>query len=481
MIEQATRHRVAGDWPAACAAAGVRVAFDLAAVAREHGVDAAARIEDDLRHLAPDLLRWHLPRSTLRFPSSALAPNLRLPLYGDGEVVPDRTPVLRLRTPRTLDGPQRLVLDVGIAHGVVGLPRYLWDARHAGELRERCGGSAERAPFFRPDGTPLAPGELPAGRPVGDPAARTEWLTGLDNRGRYLEAWHAAGLDLDRTPRASYTGDGWPVQFRRSVDRLPVALGGLAARVRRLQPTGVRLWLLPRGSWYSVAITAEGQVRLADEDDRKAGTELPDWIWRRLPDLDLLRFGRIGPDDLHPLVRSALFPARPAGGGPVEPAPLHALRVRCRGEWHRLVMAGGRLHSEAHAPEEERHELVMGALGGAVSGCFAALRAWRTGQGRLPTPLRLQRHDLLQRARHGDTPGVLRFLDAGFEPAVRDGGGKTLLHLLAWLDHEVLLDRLLAAGLSLDDRDRAGRTPLQVAGEQDAPALAAALRQRGTR
>ena len=144
-------------------------------------------------------------------------------------------------------------------------------------------------------------------------------------------------------------------------------------------------------------------------------------------------------------------------------------------------MAGGRLHSEAHAPEEERHELVMGALGGAVSGCFAALRAWRTGQGRLPTPLRLQRHDLLQRARHGDTPGVLRFLDAGFEPAVRDGGGKTLLHLLAWLDHEVLLDRLLAAGLSLDDRDRAGRTPLQVAGEQDAPALAAALRQRGTR
>lgn len=62
MIETATARRSAGDWAGACAAAGIDVDFNLRSVARTHGHDLAARIRADLRHLAPDLLRWHLPR-----------------------------------------------------------------------------------------------------------------------------------------------------------------------------------------------------------------------------------------------------------------------------------------------------------------------------------------------------------------------------------------------------------------------------------
>src|SRR4051812_14637995 len=53
-IEGATRRRLAGDWRGACAAAGVftgHLPGRLPAPAAE-----------DLRHLAPDLLRWHLPQ-----------------------------------------------------------------------------------------------------------------------------------------------------------------------------------------------------------------------------------------------------------------------------------------------------------------------------------------------------------------------------------------------------------------------------------
>ena len=62
MIERATERRLAGDWRGACAAANVDVTFDLPEIADRCGDDIAAALEDDLRHLAPDLLRWHLPR-----------------------------------------------------------------------------------------------------------------------------------------------------------------------------------------------------------------------------------------------------------------------------------------------------------------------------------------------------------------------------------------------------------------------------------
>ncbi|MBZ4324407.1 hypothetical protein JNW98_34460, partial [Streptomyces sp. SCA2-4] len=77
VIETATARRHAGDWAGACAVAGVDVDLDLKAAARAHGRDLAARIRADLRRLAPDLLRWHLPRIA---PDGLLRPGLTLTL-----------------------------------------------------------------------------------------------------------------------------------------------------------------------------------------------------------------------------------------------------------------------------------------------------------------------------------------------------------------------------------------------------------------
>ena len=91
MIETATARRLGGDWAGACAAAGFDVDLDLRSVARAHGREPAARIRADLRQLAPDLLRWHMPRIA---PDGLLRPGLTLALArydapgraGDGTV-----------------------------------------------------------------------------------------------------------------------------------------------------------------------------------------------------------------------------------------------------------------------------------------------------------------------------------------------------------------------------------------------------------
>ena len=67
------RPPLVGDWAGACAAARVDVDLDLRAVARAHGSEFAAQVRADLRHLAPDLLRWHLPRIA---PDGLLRPGL---------------------------------------------------------------------------------------------------------------------------------------------------------------------------------------------------------------------------------------------------------------------------------------------------------------------------------------------------------------------------------------------------------------------
>ncbi|MGP3690013.1 hypothetical protein ACTVZO_35845 [Streptomyces sp. IBSNAI002] len=48
--------------------------------------------------------------------------------------------------------------------------RHFWDARYAPELHAWCGGTADRLPFFRADGTPLGARELPGSDP--GPAVR---------------------------------------------------------------------------------------------------------------------------------------------------------------------------------------------------------------------------------------------------------------------------------------------------------------------
>src|SRR5262249_9338657 len=73
MIESATARRRVGDWAGACSAARVDVDLNLRAAARLYGREVAAGIRADLRQLAPDLLRWHMPRIA---PDGLLRPGL---------------------------------------------------------------------------------------------------------------------------------------------------------------------------------------------------------------------------------------------------------------------------------------------------------------------------------------------------------------------------------------------------------------------
>ncbi|MFI6575361.1 ankyrin repeat domain-containing protein [Nocardiopsis sp. NPDC050513] len=509
MVERAAERRLAGDWRGACAAAGVDTAFDMAAVANEHGTAFATALEEDLLHLVPDLVRWHMPRlaphSALLTPDQTVA--LSRPGGGDAAL-----PHLKVRTTATTAfAPQRLTLGLGpVSFGndelmrVVeaehlrfwsGLvhnwttSRYLWDARNTGELRERCGGSTERAPFHHPDGRPLSAAELPSADPgPGDPAALTEWVDGLLRAGEVEAAFTATGIGLDTEPVELDWID--PVDAGAVAADLPLDPCRLGSEVRRLREAGHgdRYWI-PHTLHDRIVIEVDDDgLRLGvDEYETWAAQEahlLPEACWRRSPDIDVLRDGGAAPDHLHPLVRAALFPARPPADGPVgppDPAPPAPLRVRCQGVWHRVAHRGGALEIP-HDEEERRREAALRAFGGASSGCFAAREAWTSVGGRLPRALRAQRDDLFERARHGDTDGVLRLLDAGMDPRARDRRGRTLLHHLAFLDHETVLPRLLKEGLEVDTEDDQDRTPLYAAVTGGGPVdLARALVGAGAR
>ncbi|MFF9765322.1 ankyrin repeat domain-containing protein [Streptomyces sp. NPDC014636] len=484
MIERATERRLAGDWRGACAAANVDVAFELSEVAEHCGDDIAEALADDLRHFAPDLLRWHLPRllggrTTLATDTTVVLARYRPKTTDERRRV---TPYLHITTPAMIDGPQRIALRFRTvrderAAGVFGpttqdwrCARHLWDARHAAELRERCGGGSDGPPFFHADATPRGTGALPTADPGdGTPAARAEWATLLHQQGLTQAAFAAAGIELDLTPPQK---SGW---YQADPERL---LGGIALNLTRLEPEirrqvaegGAHRFLIAAHWRTSVLLEPTGArgllARAVDRDEVKDEPFLAEALWRRLPDLDLMRVAGVAAEHLHPLVREALFPAfqvpeGPAGPpAPTAPAPV---RVRCGGDWHEVAFRPGGLLRMPHSDEEQRRERAMRAFGGAVAGCFAVEQTWTSGDGRLPKALRAQRHELFLRAQHGDTPGVLELLDAGVDPRVRDASGRTLLHVLNLLDHETLLPRLLAEGLDLEARDRRGRTPLFVA------------------
>src|SRR5580704_12127410 len=86
MIESVSARRAAGDWAGACAAARVDVDLNLRAEARARGREFATRVRADLRHLVPDLLRWHFPRIA---PDGLLRPGLTLSLARYSPAGPD--------------------------------------------------------------------------------------------------------------------------------------------------------------------------------------------------------------------------------------------------------------------------------------------------------------------------------------------------------------------------------------------------------
>lgn len=445
MIEQATERRLAGDWRGACATANVDVGFDLAE-ARQYGDLVADMVEDDLTHFAPDLARWHLPRFLRGRTTLQTRQMVLLAGYGNREA---DGPYLYLTTPDRFDGPQRLRLRFGFPaspHRVHywGTSRHLWDARRTADLRERCG----------------------AADPVSDR------ITALHDDGQTAQACEAAGIVLDGTLlRTSSHGSVLPVPI---LSRYPLALTRLEPEIRLLAAAGF-------GDRFQIVHTPHTRIvfelhrrRLrkelrirrvaAGKDTAAMAPPLPEACWRRLPDLDLLRFGELTPGQLHPLINASLFPDRGAmsDDGPPGPEAPALVRVRCRGEWHHVGNHAGHFQIP-HGDDEQRCERALGALGGPTATCVEVEKSWTSGTGWLPKKLREQRRELFTRVQQGDTPGVLELLDLGMDPRVRDGRQRSLLHLLPMLDYEVLMPRLLDADLDLEARDQHRYTPLYTA------------------
>lgn len=471
VIEESAALREAGDWRGACTAAGFDVRLDPDQVSARYGTEVAEALLADLRDLVPDLLRWHLPRILAGRSTLATDRTVLLASYGSA---PDA--FLHLSTPSMVDGPQRVPLRFGPLRrrATADLTDdwrplgHLWRASRAHELRARAGG-ADRLPFLAADGTPLPVARLPHGDPGdGDAVARAEWLNLLHHEGRVAEALAAAGAEWDPTPPEM------PSYYRTAPETIVAGLAldvpRLAAEVRRFAALGAAERFQIGHDWRARVLldfTGPGpggrlRVKVVNREAATGAAFLPEALWRRLPDLDLLSDGVLTPADLHPLVARSLFPDRRGPSGPPGVPPPAPVRVRCRGDWHEVRFRDGTLDSP-HTAQERQRESALRAFGGAVTGCFAVEHTCRTGTGRLPRALAAQRRDLFLRAQHGDTAGVLALLDAGVDPRVRDGGRHTLLHVLPLLDHTVLLPRLLAAGLDLEARDHRQRTPLSVA------------------
>ncbi|MFG2874613.1 hypothetical protein ACGFYU_06320 [Streptomyces sp. NPDC048337] len=386
MIETATARRHAGDWAGACAAAGIDVDLNLRSVARGHGRDLASRIRADLRHLAPDLLRWHMPRIA---PDGLLRPGLTVALArydapgpGDGA----RPVHLVARTaPQWADGGQRISLALwdGSRSGAgacrhprprpdrrfrLDLHRHLWDARRTDELRIRHGAAA--------------------GPPSDD--------------GRATDRWAAEAQILLAAEE-------------RSTGAVTVRLGARHRLVLDLVAPGDGLG--PPTLRTAPAPTA-GSV--------SALPVLPDAATWVLPDLDLLRAGAITADRLHPLVASALVPDGPPAGPsrhPDRPGAPHL--VECRGALHRIGLVDGVLAALDHDPAEIRREEFLAALSGTPMPCLQAIDTAH----RQPDCLTGVR----ERLAHGDTAGALAVVEdlLGPDAVLRDGALRDALEAAA--------------------------------------------------
>ncbi|MEU9453405.1 hypothetical protein [Streptomyces sp. NPDC048277] len=402
MIETATARRNSGDWAGACAAAGLDVDLNLRALTRTWGREVGERIRADLRGLAPDLLRWHLPRVA---PDGLLRPGLTVALarhdLGDGSLcLVARTP------PAWADAGQRIslalwdgTLDEPAARGHphprpsrrfrFDLHRHLWDARVADELRPRSG--ADR--LVREAGV----ADLP--RPC----------SGIDR-----PVWEAGVADLPR-PRSGidrYPGDA---QSSCATDRwADEARIVLRAEGRDSGTVVVRLDGRQR---LALHVAADGTVTTSRPGkDTGALPVLPDAATWTPPDLELLRAGLIDADRLHPLVATALVPGHAPTARDPAPDPARQSRlVECRGARHRIGMVDGVLSPLDHSPDELRREELLVALGGPPLPCLRVVDEAH----RRPDCLTGVR----ERLDHGDIAGALAVVEGllGPEAVLRDG------------------------------------------------------------
>lgn len=360
MIETATARRAAGDWAGACAAARIDVDLDLRAVRERHGTDLVHRLRTDLRRLAPDLLRWHMPRIA---PDGRLRPGLTVSLArypsADGA-----SPQLVVRTPPAWAAAgQRMSLalwDGGPATGSghhphphpdrrfrLDLHRHLWDARRSGELARRCAAS---------DGSEWAAAHW---------ATEAELLLRADGR-----------------PRGAFT----------------VRLGARSRAVLEL--------LAPDDSHVP---TFRPLPDALPPQQVAALPVLPEAAARVLPDLELLRAGLVRAQRLHPLVAAALAACAPPPAPEPAAEPGDPRRVDCRGRIHRIALYDGVLTAVDHDPAQLSREELLMAFGGPGLPCLRAIDAAHRSPQALP--------GVRERLGHGDVAGALAVVEDLLGPA----------------------------------------------------------------
>ncbi|GAA0289912.1 hypothetical protein GCM10010302_30420 [Streptomyces polychromogenes] len=384
MIENATARRAVGDWAGACAAARIDVDLDLRAVRDRHGTDLTSRLRADLRRLAPDLLRWHMPRTA---PDGRLRPGLTLCLarYGaHGRT----TPQLVVRTPPAwADAGQRMTLalwegprDPAPAlhphprpdrRFRLDLHRHLWDATRGPELAVRCGDGVE---------------------------------------------WRGTGDDGPPHPPEHWTAEA----------ELLLRADGHAPR----GPFTVRFGTRSHG-FYELVAPDDGHAPvlrpLREVPSARARAELPvlpEAAARPLPDLELLRAGLLRADRLHPLVADALSArdaVRPSVPGPARDHGPDASRgtdphrVDCLGEVHRIALRDGTLTAVDHEPAQLAREELLMALGGPGLPCLRAIDTVHRSPEALPA--------VRERLGHGDVTGALAVVEGLLGPGalLREG------------------------------------------------------------
>ncbi|WP_157441874.1 hypothetical protein [Actinoplanes awajinensis] len=365
MIKTATARRQGGDWAGACAAARVDPDLNTRFLDDRHGRALADEIRTDLLHLAPDLLRWHLPRIR----TGLLRPGLTLSLVRYSP----RLHLVARTAPAWADADQRITLALWDSSAAVGasrphrrfrldLHRHLWDARHAAELRERSGAATWPA-----------------------------------TEGDKADTW--AATKGDKADTGAGDEDGCAAhRWEAEADLLRQAEG------RPSDPVLVRLdarttHLLPARTAPST--TAAGKALVLPD----AATWIP-------PDLELLHAGLIEPGQLHPLVAAALAPGAPP---PTAPRPDQLRLVDCRGDRHRIALRDGVLSALDHDPVELLREEILVAFGGTPLPCLQAIdRAARRPETLV---------DIRARLDHGDLSGALAAVAEllGPDAVLRDG------------------------------------------------------------
>jgi hypothetical protein len=314
MIETATARRHAGDWAGACAAAQVDVDLDLRVIASLRGREFAALVRADLRRLAPDLLRWHLPRTVS---DGRLRPGLTMSLArysGD----PSARCTETAPSPSTETAPSR--------HAEASPSRHTGasPSRHTGTSPSRYAGAE--------DCVHLVVRTAPSWAESGQRISLALWDPAVEDTGPHPRPRPDRRFRLDLHPHLWAADRAHELRERCGADEFADLPQYAAPRWMAEVPAGrgyaVHRWaaeaaILRVADGYSgpVAVRLGNGRRVLLPDTEPEGPAKPDrggagrgggepvlpyaatWL---LPDLELLHAEVITADLLHPLVAEAL-------------------------------------------------------------------------------------------------------------------------------------------------------------------------------